>query len=47
MSVNKIDINAVNRRAQMKAEIKAIPRVVNRKGQHYAHLVAAIKRKYE
>lgn len=27
-------------------EIKRIPRQIPRKGQHYAHLVAEIKRKY-
>lgn len=47
MSVNQIDINAVNRRAQMDAEIKAIPRSIPRKGQYYAQLVADIKRRYE
>lgn len=47
MSVNKIDINAVNRRTQMEAAIKAIPKHIPRKGQYYAQLVADIKRKYE
>lgn len=46
-SVNQIDVNAVNRRTQMKAEIRAIPKSIPRKGQYYAQLVADIKRKYE
>lgn len=47
MSVNKIDINAVNRRTQMQAEIKAIPKSIPRKGQYYAQLLQSIKAKYE
>jgi hypothetical protein len=35
------------RKQLMRDEIKRIPRHIDRKGQHYAHLVAAIRRKYE
>lgn len=30
----------------VREEIRRIPRQIPRKGQHYAHLVAEIKRKY-